>query len=601
MKKLALVVASSLLVSTASAVAQTRPAASVTRPATGPGAAADQPVGVPGKVVAVTVYQGSALVTREVDVKGGPGLVEVVVPGLPEQTVDSSLYTEGTKEIRVLSTRYRTRAVRQDTRDEVRAKEEQIRTLGNKAQEMARQLEVQTQDTQLLGKLEGFTGATMKELTEKGVLNPEATMKLATFIMEQRATKAKAEVELQQQIRSNQEQQGFAQRELAELTRGVSRTERDAVVTVDKADAAAGKVRLNYLVNAAGWRPQYKLRAGAKEADAVTLEYLAEIVQQSGEDWANADVVLSTAEPRLNAAPPDLLAMEVSVSGGRFASNPSTRPAAYRDNIQMGQVLRKQAQIALNGNSTVVGNAFNNDAAALEQTAELLQSDEAEKAFVPKEGPSVTYHLKSKLTVPSRNDPQLIEVSRVDLPPAYFYKAVPVLTPHVYRQAVLTNRSDLVLLPGEATMYVGSDFVGRMNLPLVAIGEQFTVGFGVDPQIQVTRQQLNRVRGVQGGNQVQTYDYRIRVQSFKPTDVQVQVWDRLPLGEAEAVGVLLAKTTPELSKDAAYERQDRPKNLLRWDLTLKPGTNGEKATTVEYQFRLEYARDVNVGNFKAVK
>ena len=69
----------------------------------------------------------------------------------------------------------------------------------------------------------------------------------------------------------------------------------------------------------------------------------------------------------------------------------------------------------------------------------------------------------------------------------------------------------------------------------------------------------------------------------------------------EAVGVMLAKMTPELSKDATYERQDRPKNLLRWDLTLKPGTNGEKATTVDYQFRLEYARDVNVGNFKARK
>ena len=52
--------------------------------------------------------------------------------------------------------------------------------------------------------------------------------------------------------------------------------------------------------------------------------------------------------------------------------------------------------------------------------------------------------------------------------PDYYYKAVPVLTPHVYRLADLVNKSEYVLLPGEATMYVGSDFVGRMNLPLVA-------------------------------------------------------------------------------------------------------------------------------------
>ena len=59
-----------------------------------------------------------------------------------------------------------------------------------------------------------------------------------------------------------------------------------------------------------------------------------------------------------------------------------------------------------------------------------------------------------------------------------------MLTSHLYRLADLANSSDYVLLPGEATMYVGSDFVGRMNLPLVAIGEKYTVGFGVDPQLQ---------------------------------------------------------------------------------------------------------------------
>ena len=74
--------------------------------------------------------------------------------------------------------------------------------------------------------------------------------------------------------------------------------------------------------------------------------------------------------------------------------------------------------------------------------------------------------------MPSRHDEQVIEVTRIDLAPEYYYKAVPVLTSHVYRLADVTNKSSLVLLPGEATMYIGSDFVGQMTLPLVAIGEQ---------------------------------------------------------------------------------------------------------------------------------
>ena len=43
------------------------------------------------RIVAVTVYPNSALVTREVDVPEGTGSVELVVNPLPAQTVNSSL------------------------------------------------------------------------------------------------------------------------------------------------------------------------------------------------------------------------------------------------------------------------------------------------------------------------------------------------------------------------------------------------------------------------------------------------------------------------------------------------------------------------------
>jgi uncharacterized protein (TIGR02231 family) len=274
--------------------------------------------------------------------------------------------------------------------------------------------------------------------------------------------------------------------------------------------------------------------------------------------------------------------------------------------------LRSKAQQELIGNNLKAGGAYINEAAALEQAEELLtRKDDRDEPHQPKpgepapdaatatrEGPSVTYHLRARLTVPSRNDQQLIEVARIELKPDYYYKAVPVLTTHVYRLADLVNRSEYVLLPGEATMYVGSDFVGRMNLPLVAIGERFTAGFGVDPQLQVGRRLVKTTRTVQGGNQVHTYEYKITVGSYKGEPAKVQVWDRLPRAEAEAVAVSLVDPAPRLSDDPAYLRVERPDNLLRWDLTVEPGTNGEKAATIAYQFKLEYARDVAISNFK---
>jgi hypothetical protein len=103
---------------------------------------ATAPVTATSRVSAVTVYQGSALVTREVSVPEGVGMMELIVTPLPPQTIDSSLYSEGSDGVRIMTTRYRTRAVKEDTRAEVRAKEEQLRTLHADAERIQREIQV---------------------------------------------------------------------------------------------------------------------------------------------------------------------------------------------------------------------------------------------------------------------------------------------------------------------------------------------------------------------------------------------------------------------------------------------------------------------------
>src|SRR5262245_59147945 len=81
------------------------------------------------RVVAVTVYPACAVVTREVDVPAGTGTVELTVNPLPPTTVQSSLYAEGTEALRVLSTRFRSRPVFEDTREDVRRLQDELQQL----------------------------------------------------------------------------------------------------------------------------------------------------------------------------------------------------------------------------------------------------------------------------------------------------------------------------------------------------------------------------------------------------------------------------------------------------------------------------------------
>jgi len=648
------------------------------------------------KIVAVTVYQGQALVTREVIVPGGEGVVELVVTPLPPQTVANSLYTEGAEGLRVLSTRFRTRAVKEDTRQEVRSREDLLKKLGSDAQGLQKEIDVQGQDLQYLQKLEGFTGTTLKSLTEEGRLDSKGILTLSNFVMESRGAKSKAETGLRQQLQANVEAAEFTRRQLAELTSGSSRVERDAVIVVHRSRPEAGKLRLGHLVGPANWWPQYRLRGAADNAP-VKLEYLAAVVQQTGETWPDVRVTLSTARPTLDAAPPDLLPLKMDLGPGAPEPGPvearddrsqrianelgkvldmpfkndtplsdvidyvkkGTSGPAFPEGIPIyvdpqglqdadktiastvsidlhGIALRTSLRLLLkqiglvyqvrDGLLTITstssegedaglstpragmmgmggmgsspeqaqasGVAMLNREAATDQAAEMRVEDVPAPSGNEKDGPSVSFTVAGNLGIPSRRDPQLLEVARIDLPAEYYAKAVPVLTPRVYRLARLTNKSEFVLLPGEATAYVGGEFVGRMKLPLVAAGEPFIAGFGVDPQLQVSRRLMRKARTLQGGNQIFAYEFRIGLRNYRPGPVKVQLWDRLPTPEGEAVVVNLVKTSAELSTDALYQRTARADNLLRWDIEVPQGTVGDRTMYLNYEFRLEYARDL---------
>ena len=672
---------------------------------------APTPAPAASKIVAVTVYQGQALVTREVRVPEGPGVVEVVVTPMPAATVENSLYTEGGDGLRVLSTRFRTRAVRADTRADVRAVNEEIQRLGRDAERIKRAISVQGENLLYLEKLERFTAGSLASLTEKGRLDDGGIIHLSEFVMESRATKARAEVDLRQELAATTAATEFARRRLSELASGGNRSERDAVIVIQKTSPEAGTVRLGHLVGSATWSPQYRLRGTTDDAP-VRLESLAAVVQQTGEAWPDVRLTLSTARPSLDAAPPDLLPLEMDIPGASRSRAPvsdqddqsrrinaeldkpiemafprdtplaevvryvrqSTSGPAWPNGIPIyvdpqglqdadktidstvsidlhGVALRVTLRLLLQqlsltyqvadglltitsvesqdtpanaprrghmiammgggmggmggGLSMALEQAqaagavalLNRDAAA-GQAEEMRVGDdstpgEAVAATASElDGPSVSLTVEGTLSVPSRRDPQLLEVGRVDLPAEYFAKAVPVLTPRVYRLARLTNTSDRVLLPGEATVYIGTEFVGRMKLPLVAAGEPFVAGFGVDPQVQVSRRLVRKNRTIQGGNQVFTYEFRLNLRNYRAQPVAVQLWDRLPTPEAEAIAVNLAQTSTPLSTDPIYEKTGRADNLLRWDLDVPAKTVGDHPLSVTYEFRLEYARDL---------
>lgn len=548
-----------------------------------------------GTISKVTVYRGQALVTRTINVDLPPGASELIVENLPAQVIPESIYAQSPDTIKVLSVRYRERPVMEDTREEVKQLDSQIEDVKHKLKYAEAELTHFNQQWQMFEKLKDFTINAAQSDLNRGLLTFEPIQNLSMFIEEKGLEYYKHKLELEDQIAELKKQQEFLERKRNEITAGRSRKEREAVLFVNNEGSKKAAIELSYLVNGANWLQQYNLRANPKKS-TVLIEYNAVVNQTSGEDWNGVNLSLSTAEPTMVAAAPTLTPMLVALSPPiqmqQAAQQSEALVSEYRQYRESRKDLSKKGKAA---NEELNVLALRNQAIVLnvggKEFAELQQKM-AEISRI--EGISVTYDLPGKLTLPSRSDQQLVSIAAITVKADFTLVATPLLTDYVYLQADVLNSSDTIFLPGQASMFRDGEFVGKSQLPQVTIGEKFTAGFGIDSQVQVAAELEDKQTRIQGGNRIDTYNYRIAISNYKNIPIGLRLLDRLPYTDDASVKIELAKTEPQLSQDAEYLRTARKKGILRWDLNLAPNTVDEKATIVRYNFTMEYDRNMQL-------
>jgi hypothetical protein len=573
-----------------------------------------------GRVTHVTLYRGQAQVTRTIPVPGEAGLMELIVGNLPEQVAPNSLFAEGGETIEVRAVQYRTRAVGEEPREEVRKLDDQIAAVQREIELAQKKQALLTHRTEYLGRLESFVGPTAQTDLSRGVLDAEALERLTTFTFAEHDKIAQDDVALAQQVRDLNAKLELLNRQRDEITAGASHTVREAVVFLEKHGDGAAELRLNYLVGNSGWSPSYTMRAAADRKN-VKVEYNALIQQLTGEDWTGVTLTLSTASPTLGAAGPGLAPFHVTLTSAPTTQmqeaanlpNPSGgfdggNFMSYGQGLTKGQVVaqieglnsqRSQVAAAV-GNAVVFAdrnrynwdlNMFGCSVQQLELNGDTTTLNVLRSEQVESEGPSLSYELRGAVTLASRTDQQLVRILQTDMPSDFYHVAVPVLTSFVYREAALQNSSQEDLLAGPITVYLDGRFVGQGEIPTVARNQTFVVGFGADPQLRTRRELVDKTDDLQGGNRETKFEYRLVIENFSGAAMPVRVLDRLPHAENGAdIEVTLGKTSDPLSADKLYQREERPVGLLRWDVEAPADSAGDDARLIEYAYSVEYDR-----------
>ncbi len=592
-----------------------------------------------GRVTAVTVYQGQALVTREVEIPETEGLLELVVTNLPESVLPGSLFAEPGEGIQIRSVRYRARPIEADVRQEVRELDEQIQAVDQELFAIAQERGLMVERKQYLMQLGHFAAATSQQELKSGVLNADTLMKLTQFQFSERAEISGRELELNQEERERNEEKHFLVRKRETIAAGSARTVREAVVFINVPQRTTSQMQLSYLVGNANWSPSYNLRS-TEERDQITVEYNASIEQMSGEDWNDVEMILSTATPSLVAKAPRLEELAIKLGVPEPAQQqPMSAAANYKlmqeNLVQLGKMRgqinaspsdrfggsSEASQTAVSGlggaaggigswglemSDTSTADARLNQFACEIQLLDLNNSlsdlkRDGEISSRLDEGVSVSYQLTNRTSLPSRSDRQLIQIASVPLNGDFYRLATPLLTSFVYEEAHLTNTSDLVFLAGPVATFLGGQFVGRSEMPTVAVGESLTVGLGIDPSLRAHRELLKKDERIQGGNRVVDFTYELTLENFGDKSVAVRLLDRLPTVGENDIKITLIKTDDPVSTDESYLKSDRKEGILRWDLEVPAQAVGPKEKVLKYTMQIEYDKQLSIVGMPAKK
>jgi len=344
---------------------------------------------------------------------------------------------------------------------------------------------------------------------------------------------------------------------------------KDVVIDMIDLDGQGGPLEVEYVVGGAGWQPYYDLRA-KKDLSKVAFAYRARVWQRSGEDWTDANIVLSTAQPQRGAQGPEPRPIWLSLAD---PEEPKRK--------------RGRAEYGVDNGAPASLRAFSDERAL------STEAPRAVFAEVSSEGLSARFRLPRRETIESRSEPTTVLVGRTDLNLDPEHYVVPALDTTVWLRAKARNESPWVMLPGRAAVYFGADFVGHAQMEAVQVDQEFTLHLGADPGLIVERTQLQDLRegsGIFSSKATLNESWRIEIEnagafsSNADGSVEVIVQEVLPRAKDDRIRVTLKDASPKLATGERWKKEREESGVLTWLLRIAP----KSKQTIQFRTEIDY-------------
>lgn len=517
----------------------------------------------------VLVYADRAIVTRTADLDLKAGENRIVFDSLPERTEANSLQVKGSGRAVLTDTIFRTKFFAEFPDEKIQAllsaKEEKEGEVQLRADVISRANSEKAVLEKIVSKV---TAQVEGQSTE---LSPDKWILMLKFYRDRLAS-------LDDEIRSTQKESRVLAQELDKLSQdlgqlqaGRQRKKNQAVVILSLGEASRVSLSLSYIVYGPSWQPVYDLRVNS-DAKSLELSYNANVIQNSGEDWGDVSLSLSTARPEMGGVQPELSPWYLSLYENRPApkaamAKPSAAPAPAMNQMFAAPEEEKsapgsmaEADIAAD-NATVAGGAV-----------------------------AVTFTISGRASIASDNTSHRVSIMTKSFAAAFRYSSAPKLSPHAYLKAKVVNESDFPFLPGATKVFLDGSFIANSSMGGVAPSEEFWTFLGVDEGVKVEYKLLKMYKDEQGVFAQRTryvYQYETKVTNNKRIDAEIVLWDQLPVSTDQKIVVKLIE--PKYTKDTDSLKRNK-QDFLEWLMTLRP----QESRTLGLSFSVEYPAGANV-------
>jgi len=389
--------------------------------------------------------------------------------------------------------------------------------------------------------------------------------------------------------------------QLVELNYNENQRSNQVVVLLDCDETKAIEMSLKYLVSDCGWAATYDLSA-IDINQKINLKYKAQVYNNTGNDWKDVALTLSTGDPNLSASHPELSPWYLNYYSAAYINSKSDKKyyapkgleqdyrndvvsninianqRAYDNYYTLDDAEKMNGQLSMNklelSKNQVVGNA----------PVQLRQIEISEL--------TTEFIIENKFSCPTDAKPYTVNVKEMDLDATFSHITVPKLDKAAFLMANIVGWQDLDLIPGPTNVYFAGVYVGMSDINTRNVSDTLSLSFGRDNKVVVMRKLKKELssKKIIGNSKKDSYIYEIAIRNNRTSPINIKVYDQVPISNNTDITV----TVDQLSEGV----QDLTTGEVKWNLTIP--SMDVQAKEIGYTVKYPKTSDITIQTFRTV-